>query len=552
MSSQVAELISYLTPEEQNELDTLLIERDPLAKLLDPAFNAVTWEYEFSRTDAEIPGKLHPKQDAALASQAKHRWLFWGNQVGKTTLGAIDLALLCLGRHPYLQRWQPPITAWASALTWELWEKILLPELLTWIPQDRIIDAPRPHQKSTKRDILIRADNGKISRITGKAAEQGADKYQSARVHAVWLDEEHPEAVWDEMQPRLLRMGGITLATMTPLKGLTWVYHRVYEPWKSGTTDPNKHFISHAGLADNPSIKQAEIDSLTDELKHNPAQLAARLHGHFVRPTGLVLPFDADKHFDTVTLNHAQQWTQHGRKKFYAAIDFGLWRFAFGLAVEQPNGGLVLLDEVFSQKESLEKRARKIHAVMSKWGVPKDTLIVGDCANPQDILELDLALDRIGSEYRVTGVDAEKKIIKVGIERTENLLNRGAFRVRRGLGEGQTWFLGFSSARQGKPVQGSRWVWEINNWQYPNDDAGKAQKDNPDDDSADGADMMAMTRYLVMSWWEQSEQKDERRHFDQHPGFSKTGTALDMVNERDRPQPYTLPTYTMPTSWEES
>ncbi len=49
---------------------------------------------------------------------------------------------------------------------------------------------------------------------------------------------------------------------------------------------------------------------------------------------------------------------------------------------------------------------------------------------------------------------------------------------------------------------GSRFIWEINNWQYPSDEtSGKAQKDDPDDHSADGADMMAMIRYLVMFWW---------------------------------------------------
>lgn len=541
--------LSCLTTDELAELDQLLIINDPLEKLLDPEFDAVSWEYEFSRTDAEIPGNLHGKQITALASTAKHRWLFWGNQVGKTTLGAVDIALLCLGRHPHLQRWEPPITAWASALTWELWEKILLPELLTWIPQDRIIDAPRPHQKSTKRDILIRADNGKISRITGKAAEQGADKYQSARVHAVWLDEEHPEAVWDEMQPRLLRHGGITLATMTPLKGLTWVYHRVYEPWKAGNLDAKKHFISHAGLADNPAVQPEEIESLKEELRHNPAQLAARLYGQFVKPTGLVLPFDPEKHYGDVTQNHVGQWMRKDGRKAYAAIDFGLWRFAFGLAVERPDGGLALIDEMFSQRESLEKRARKCHKILYHWGIPPDVLIVGDCANPQDILELNLAFERVGSPYRVAAVDAEKKIIKVGIERLENLMNRDAFTVRRGLGEGQTWYLGMSAAKQGKPVMGSRWTWEVNNWQYPNDDkSGKAQKDAPDDDSADGADMMAMTRYLVMSWWERNEQRAPKREFDQHPGYDEHTRKPRDQRKRDEPQGYSLPEYRMP-SW---
>mgnify|MGYP001614280240 FL=1 len=539
-------MLPLLSPSESAELDTLLTERDPLARLMDPSFSAVSWEYEYSRTDTLIPGTLHSKQLAALSSQAKHRWLFWGNQVGKTTLGAVDLVLLCLGRHPYLQRWQPPITAWASALTWELWQKILLPELLTWIPKDRILDAPQPHQQSTKRDILIRADNGRISRITGKAAEQGADKYQSARVHAVWLDEEHPEAVWDEMQPRLLRHGGITLATMTPLKGLTWVYHRYYEPWRAGTLDPAMHFVSHAGLSDNPVVKPEEIQAITAELQHNPAQLAARLHGKFVRPTGLVLPFNPDTCYSDITPNHVNQWRRHGQAKSYAAIDFGLWRFAFGVAIEDPEGGLVLVEECFSQRESLEARAKKVSGLMNKWGMAPDTLIVGDCANPQDILELNLAFQRLKSPYQVAGIDAEKKIVRVGIERIENLMNRGAFRVRRGIGDGQTWYLGMNSARQGKPIMGSRWLWEVNNWLYPNDDTGKAQKDVPDDNSADGADMMAMSRYLVMSWWEKQKVREDRRHWDQHPGFNPV-THRPNDDRSDMPMPaYQIPEYRLP------
>src|SRR5688572_23033522 len=143
---------------------------DPVARLLDTSFADVLWEYDHSRTEPMIPGNLHVKQESVLNSPARHRWLFWGNQVGKTTIGAVDVVLLALGRHPH-QKWEPPVTQWASALTWELWEKILLPELLTWIPYDRIVDAPEPHRHSSKRDIVIRADNGKLSRITGKAAE---------------------------------------------------------------------------------------------------------------------------------------------------------------------------------------------------------------------------------------------------------------------------------------------------------------------------------------------------------------------------------------------
>lgn len=505
-ADRLADLYEYLDTDEKKDLERLVKSDtrvvDPLARLFDPAFTPTLWPYEFSQTDPEIPGNLHKKQVEALHADAKHRSLFWGNQVGKTTIGAIDCVSAALGRHPILNDlFKPPLTIWASALSWDLWEKILLPELLTWIPRNRLIDAPHAHQKSTKRDILIRADNGRISRITGKSAEQGADKYQSARVHLVWLDEEHPEKIWDEMQPRLLRHGGRTLSTMTPLKGLSWVYHRIYEPFKRGQISKRQHFMSHAGLVDNPAIAKSSIDALRTELAHNPAQLEARLYGHFVKPQGLVLPFDADKHMTDLDDEQIERLVRRGQP--FAGLDFGAWRFAFVLMVPDADGRVHLIDEVFSQRETLDKRALRIHKLLTRRKVnPRNFWIWGDCANPTDIMEINKAFERQGSPYRVVAVGSENKLRRTGASRIENLINRGAFVVRRGLGSGQTWMLGMSAAKAGSPVEGSRWMWEANNWLYPTDDSGeKAQKDDPDDNSADGADMMAATRYAIMSWW---------------------------------------------------
>lgn len=480
--------------------------RDPLRRLFDPAFTATTWEYDHSHIGPTIPGKLHAKQLEMLHAPAKHRWLFWGNQVGKTTKGAVDVVLSCLGRHP-LQRSgvlpPPPWTAWASALTWELWEKILLPELLTWIPRDRILDAPPPHRKSLKRDILIRADNGRVSRITGKAAEQGEDKYQSARVNQVWMDEEHPEPIYDEILPRLLRYGGRTLATMTPLKGLTWVHDRIYLPWKQGAPEAAAHFCSHAGLADNPSIAPAEIASITVELRNNPSQLAARLHGHFVRPTGAVLPWDPEKHFKAWAWEDAVHRRLVERAEWHVGLDLGKWRFAMPVHALDDEGQWHLVEEYFSQNEDEATRAKGIHDTLTTWKVPPDRCrISADCAEPDTIAQLNEELDKLGSPYLIGAVDFRHKIIKPGVLKLENLLNRGAFRVRRGIGTGRTWYLGRNSGKPGKPVEGSRWVWEITNWQYPKTEDGKVQKDEPDDATADGADMMDGSRYAVMRSYE--------------------------------------------------
>lgn len=493
-------------------------EIDPLARLLDPGFTDVLWDYEWSRTEPEIPGNLHAKQQEVLHSPARHRWLFWGNQVGKTTIGAVDVVLLALGRHPN-QLWQPPVTQWASALTWELWEKILLPELLTWIPKDRLVDAPQPHVHSTKRDILVRADNGKISRITGKAAQQGASMYQSARVHNVWLDEEHPEDVWNEMQPRLLRHGGRTIATMTPLKGFTWVYHRIYEPWKKGRAD-DAVFCSHAGLVDNPAIGQAEIAALDEALKHAPAQLAARKYGLFVKPEGLALNLDPEKHL--IDLTQKEAVTLCGMGRTFGGLDFGAWRFAFTLWAVDRDGVVHRVDEYFDQRQAentdespLERRAKAILELVNGYGIERLD-IWGDTANQTDIAEINTHLRRLRRATRrteqhvdvydlpdvqVIAVAMENKIRTTSVERLNDLLGRGALRFRRGVGDGGVWLLNYNAASSGTPVEGSRLMWEMTNWAYPKPNEGKAQAQDPDDHTADGADAIASMRYAIMSWW---------------------------------------------------
>jgi phage terminase large subunit-like protein len=470
---------------------------DPVARLMDPAFTDVVWLYDFSRVGAEVPGVLHAKQMEALLNTARHRWLFWGNQVGKTTLGAVDLVLLSLGRHP-VQKWQPPVHCWASALTWELFENILLPEILTWIPLDRIIEAPQPYRKGTKRDIVIRADNGKLSRITGKAAEQGAERYQSARIHRVWLDEEHPEAVWDEMQPRLLRHGGDTIGTMTPLKGFTWVHGRVYEPAQTGKVSQDRHWFSHAGLKDNPSITPAALDELEQELKHNPSQLAARRDGMFVRPIGAVWPFDLKTH--GVELTDEQVRAMVPNCTHYLSIDLGKWRLSMLWGMIDRDQVLTIVGEIFSQNEDTDTRAKAMHDMLHAHAVPSDVVIRADNADPQMIAELNAALERLESPVHDRGVEARAKIKNAGILRVESLMNRGAFRVRRSLMAGKTWRLGMGAAKPGKPVEGSRLLWELSFWQYPKAEDGKVQKDEPDDATADGADSCDALRYLVMTW----------------------------------------------------
>jgi hypothetical protein len=76
---------------------------------------------------------------------------------------------------------------------------------------------------------------------------------------------------------------------------------------------------------------------------------------------------------------------------------------------------------------------------------------------------------------------------------------------------GKTWRLGMGAAKPGKPVEGSRLIWELGFWQYPKAEDGKVQKDEPDDATADGADSCDALRYLVMTWLGPLEEPQGKR-----------------------------------------
>lgn len=288
------------------------------------------------------------------------------------------------------------------------------------------------------------------------------------------------------------------------------------------------YFISHAGIADNPGIPLDALEAMRREFRNNPSQLAAREHGLFVRPSGLVLPFDPDVHFEDLDVEQTIQLLK--RCNLFGGIDFGEWRFAFVLFGVDSDKTPHLVEEYFSQREDLTTRAKAIIAILAKYGITRRFGIFGDCASPQDIREINKGFREEKSIFRCTPVDAEKKIIKVGVTRLINLMSRRppAFRVRRTIGAGQVWFSGLGTSSAGIPVEGSRWAWEINNWLYPKNETEAEQKDVPDDNTADGADMMDATRYAIMSWWKPKKiQEDE-----EGSAFSKENLEADMKQGR--------------------
>lgn len=206
----------------------------------------------------------------------------------------------------------------------------------------------------------------------------------------------------------------------------------------------------------------------------------------------------------------------------FAGIDYQAWRFAFMLYAANQHGVAIRIGEIFSQREELSVRARRIHDLCELLGIVKGGKLLvrrmpiwGDAANPQDTIEINAAFKRgfrsargahVVSPLRVVGVANDNKIRKASVLRINDHLAARSLRFVRTLPrvhkKDAHWQLGYNAGSAGVPMDESRFIWEIEHWAYPTPKEGKVDlKEDPDDNTADGADCIAASRYALMSWW---------------------------------------------------
>ena len=107
--------------------------------------------------------------------------------------------------------------------------------------------------------IHIRYASGGTSTIAFRTYEGGRESFQAATCHVVWMDEEPPHSIYVEALMRTATVGGVLLATFTPLRGL------------SATA---LHFLPAGRAPENPQagpyvtfIEWSDVPHLSDETK---------------------------------------------------------------------------------------------------------------------------------------------------------------------------------------------------------------------------------------------------------------------------------------------
>ena len=203
--------------------------------------------------------------------------------------------------------------------------------------------------------ILVRSELGGLSKIGFKTCDQGREKFQGTSLDYVWFDEEPPYEIYQECRMRVLDRCGEIFGTMTPLKGLTWVYHQIY----LNENKDDEVWYEQMEWADNPYLSKDEVEGMTKSMSEE--EVEARRYGKFVASSGLVYtefdenihviePFDVPKEWqDNISIDPG---LHNPLSAHFYAVDF--------------DGNVYVVAEHYEAEKDVAYHAQKINEIASR------------------------------------------------------------------------------------------------------------------------------------------------------------------------------------------
>lgn len=297
---------------------------------------------------------VHQKQMEFHKCLKRNRWVFGGNRTGKTECGAVETVWLARGNHPFRQN-KKNVSGWVVSLSNQVQRDVAQSKIMHYLDKRFVKEIVMREGKKASAEsgvidyILVENVFGGVSRIGFKSCDQGREKFQGTSLDFVWFDEEPPEDIYKECRMRVLDKKGILFGTMTPLKGLTWVYEDIF---LNNGNDPEiwHEFIS---WQDNPYLDKEEIEGLKSTLSED--ELESRCDGRFKTNGGMVYPeFDESVHV-IEPFNVPKEWYDN------ISIDPGLHNpLSAHWYAEDFDGNIYVIREHYEAKQSIDYHAQKI------------------------------------------------------------------------------------------------------------------------------------------------------------------------------------------------
>lgn len=397
----------------------------------------------------------------------KTRAFFGGNRAGKTTMGVCDsliqatpLELVPPHLRPY-KRFSCPFYCRVVAPSNKQLQKVIIPKFREWTPKP-LLPGGQFDKAYKKFDAEIVLECGCRFDLTSQ--EQDLDKFGGSALHRILYDEEPPEDIRDECWARLIDYGGDELFSMTPLKGLTWMFEDIYEA-SMDESQANRLKVTIASMFDNEYLPETAKEEVLAMWGHDSEVAQARIHGNFIHFGGMVLPKWQEAMREPVELRELRH------KKVYVGIDPGVRNTAVVWAYyDEASNTFTLFDCIKVQDRDVEQIAAEIHAINRQWEVERPIYAIDPSARNRTLTHA-TSVETEFHNYGIYPRHAQNEV-EAGVMQMRRRINHGLFKVGKNLGE---------------------WVSEARQYRIDEDTAdGKFRVVKENDH------LMDATRYLVM------------------------------------------------------
>ena len=372
--------------------------------------------------------KVHKKQLEFHKCPKKNRWVFGGNRSGKTECGAVEVVWMARGIHPYREN-KPNVEGWVVSLTTQVQRDVAQSKVLYYLNKDWIEDIVMLAGKKSNLEmgvidtIIVKNVFGGTSRISFKTCDQGREKFQGTSLDFVWFDEEPPFDIYLESKMRVMDKGGDIFGTMTPLKGLTWVYNTIF----LNELNDDEVWHIHMEWADNPFLNEKDVESFTASISAD--ELQSRRYGLFVGNGGMVYnefdenvnvidPFDVPSDwYDTISIDPG---LNNPLSAHWYATDY--------------DGNVYVIAEHYEAKRNIEYHANCIKKICERLNWKKSYMgyieaLIDSAAN-QKTLAGERSVSELFSDYGIMVNPHVNKDLFTGINRVKSYFKNAEGRSR--------------------------------------------------------------------------------------------------------------------------
>ncbi|MBO4570126.1 MAG: terminase family protein, partial [Clostridia bacterium] len=308
---------------------------------------------------------VHLKQLEFHKCQKRNRWVFGGNRSGKTECGAVEVVWLARGIHPYREN-RPNVVGWVVSLSSKVQKEVSQEKILKYLPSDWIEEIIMNTGSKASAEfgvidtIVIKNVFGGKSKISFKTCESGRDKFQGTSLDFVWFDEEPPLDIYNECVMRVLDKQGDIFGTMTPLKGLTFVYDYIY---LNKFNDPEV-WCEFIEWADNPYLSADEIKRLSTTM--GESELESRRFGRFTDIANSIVYKEFDEKVNVIEpFNVPRDWFD------MISIDPGLHNpLSCHFYAQDYDGNIYVIAEHYQSNITVEEHSIAIKQICKELNWP--------------------------------------------------------------------------------------------------------------------------------------------------------------------------------------